>query len=37
MTVDFMESIGSKVLKTGESGQIDIYFDKENITYRTYR
>ncbi|MBO6119557.1 MAG: ComEC/Rec2 family competence protein [Lachnospiraceae bacterium] len=36
-TVDFMESIGSKVLKTGESGQIDIYFDKENITYRTYR
>lgn len=37
VTVDFMESIGSKVFKTGESGQIDIYFDKENITYRTYR
>ena len=36
-TVESIESTGSKVLKTGESGQIDIYFDKENITYKTFR
>lgn len=36
-TVDSIANTGSKVLKTGESGQIDIYFDKENITYKTFR
>lgn len=36
-TVDSIVNTGSKVLKTGESGQIDIYFDKENITYKTFR
>ena len=36
-TVESIERTGSKVLKTGESGQIDIYFDKENITYKTFR
>ena len=36
-TVESIANTGSKVLKTGESGQIDIYFDKENITYKTFR
>ena len=36
-TVDAIADTGSKILKTAESGQIDIYFDKENITYKTYR
>ena len=35
-TVDSIASTGSKILKTGESGQIDIYFDKEYIEYQTY-
>ena len=35
-TVDSITRTGSTVLKTGESGQIDIYFDKEEIEYQTY-
>lgn len=35
-TVDAVADTGSKILKTGESGQIDIYFDKEYIDYGTY-
>ena len=36
-TVDSIENTGSKVLKTGESGQIDIYLDNDVITYNTFR
>ena len=36
-TVDSVLNTGSIVLKTGESGQIDILFDKENIEYFTYK
>ncbi len=35
-TVNSIIDTGSEVLKTGESGQIDIYLDKENIEYWTY-
>ena len=37
---DTLKSImdtGAYVLKTGEKGQIDIYFDKEEIYYKTYK
>ena len=36
-TIDSVASTGSKILKTGESGQIDIYFDKDNIEYYTFK
>lgn len=32
-----IENTGSKVIKTAEKGQIDIYFDSENIRYKTYK
>ena len=35
-TVNSIIDTGSEVLKTGESGQIDIYLDKDNIEYWTY-
>ena len=35
--VDEMIELGSKVLKTGESGQIDIYFDKDVAEYKLYK
>ena len=35
--VDEMIELGSKVLKTGESGQIDIYFDKDIVEYKLYK
>ena len=36
-TVDSIIDTGSKVLKTGAYGQIDIYFDDDNIAYKTYK
>ena len=36
-TVDSILETGAKILKTGESGQIDIYLDKEDIYYKTYK
>ena len=36
-TINAIVETGAKVLKTGESGQIDIYLDKENIYYKTYK
>lgn len=36
-TVDSIENTGSVILKTGSSGQVDIYFDKDYISYTTYR
>jgi competence protein ComEC len=35
-TVDSLLDTGSKILKTGESGQIDIYLDKNEIEYFTF-
>ena len=35
-TVDNLINVGAKVLKTGEKGQIDIFFDKEYIYYTTF-
>ena len=35
-TVNSIIDTGSEVLKIGESGQIDIYLDKDNIEYWTY-
>ena len=35
-TVDSVANTGSKILKTGESGQIDIYLEKNDIEYFTY-
>ena len=36
-TVNSLIESGTKVLKTGASGQIDIYFDKDNVWYKTYK
>ena len=36
-TVNSILETGAKILKTGESGQIDIYLDKEDIYYKTYK
>ena len=36
-TVDSIRNTGSEILKTGESGQIDIYFNQEYIEYSTYK
>ena len=36
-TIDSILNTGSKILKTGESGQIDIYFDKEEIECYKYK
>ncbi len=36
-TVNSLIESGTKVLKTGDSGQIDIYFDKDNVWYKTYK
>ena len=36
-TINSILETGAKVLKTGESGQIDIYLDKEDIYYKTYK
>lgn len=36
-TVESIENTGSNVLKTGKSGQIDIYFDKAEISYNLYK
>lgn len=36
-TVDAVKNTGSAILKTGEKGQVDIYFDGEEITYKTYK
>jgi competence protein ComEC len=35
--VNSIKDIGSNIFKTGESGQIDIYFNKDNIQYVTYK
>lgn len=35
-TIDSALNVGSKILKTGESGQIDIYFGGESITTYTF-
>lgn len=35
--VKTIEEAGAKALKTGEKGQVDIYFDKENIIYKTFK
>ena len=35
-TVDSLLDVGAKVLKTGELGQVDIYLDKDIITYDAY-
>ena len=35
-TVDSIADTGSVILKTGSSGQVDIYFDKDYISYTTY-
>lgn len=36
-TLDSISDTGSVILKTGSSGQVDIYFDKESIGYTTFR
>lgn len=36
-TIQAINDTGAYVLKTGESGQIDVYFDKDDIYYRTFR
>lgn len=36
-TINSILETGAKILKTGESGQIDIYLDKEDIYYKTFR
>lgn len=36
-TISSIEETGAKILKTGECGQIDIYLDKEDIYYKTYK
>ncbi|MBP3200052.1 MAG: DNA internalization-related competence protein ComEC/Rec2 [Lachnospiraceae bacterium] len=36
-TIDSILNTGSKILKTGESGQIDIYFDKKEIECYKYK
>ena len=36
-TIDSITNTGSKILKTGESGQIDIYFDKEKVECYTFK
>lgn len=36
-TVNSIKDIGSNIFKTGESGQIDIYFNKDNIQCVTYK
>lgn len=35
-TIDVLSKYTNKILKTGESGQIDVYFDKEEINYKTF-
>lgn len=36
-TLDSIANTGSVILKTGSSGQVDIYFDKDYISYTEYR
>ena len=36
-TIESLTDTGAYVLKTGESGQIDVYFDKDYIYYKTYK
>lgn len=36
-TIESLTDIGAYVLKTGENGQIDVYFDKDYIYYKTYK
>lgn len=36
-TVESLTNIGSTILKTGESGQIDIYFDEEKVKEKKFK
>ena len=36
-TMKSIMDTGAYILKTGEKGQIDIYFDKDDVYYKTYR